>query len=89
MMSFLRKDSPSNVLSVVNSKVLERTNFEKKKEMINETETGLSHFLQKISVTFKLQRVGTMNVLVMQDKKKMSYGYLEFKDSRFSEICKR
>ena len=30
-----------------------------------------------------------MNVLVMQDKKKMSYGYLEFKDSRFSEICKR
>lgn len=57
--------------------------------MINVTETGLSHFLQKISVTFKLQGVGTMNVLVMQDKKKMSYGYLEFKDSRFSEICKR
>lgn len=57
--------------------------------MINVTETGLSHFLQKISVTFKLQRAGTMNVLVMQDKKKMSYGYLEFKDSRFSETCKR
>lgn len=62
--------------------------------MINVTETGLSHFLQKISVTFKLQRVGTMNVLVMQDKKKCLMVILNLKiaDSvRFvnDNLCQR
>lgn len=62
--------------------------------MINVTETGLSHFLQKISVTFKLQRVGTMNVLVMQDKKKCLMVILNLKiadSARFvnDNLCQR